>query len=149
VEGLAQADPAEHLACAADLAGLGILQHEDEQVALGAVLGPRQRLVGAGQLGDQCALVGGQVGEPAAGQLGHLVDRLEILRPCRAHPEAHRPSPLASRKMVSADNCARSARLAAIRNSLSEWIAPPRTPIVSTTGTPQAAILLPSHTPPV
>ena len=29
------------------------------------------------------------------------------------------------------------------------WILPPRTPIVSTTGTPQAAILLPSHTPPV
>ena len=28
------------------------------------------------------------------------------------------------------------------------WILPPRTPIVSTTGTPQAAMLLPSHTPP-
>ena len=30
-----------------------------------------------------------------------------------------------------------------------EWIAPPRTPIVSTTGTPQAAMLLPSQTPPL
>ena len=28
------------------------------------------------------------------------------------------------------------------------WILPPRTPIVSTTGTPHAAMLLPSHTPP-
>jgi hypothetical protein len=28
------------------------------------------------------------------------------------------------------------------------WILPPRTPIVSTTGTPHAAILLPSQTPP-
>ncbi len=34
-------------------------------------------------------------------------------------------------------------------NSSGEWILPPRTPIVSTTGTPLAAILLPSHTPPV
>ena len=51
--------------------------------------------------------------------------------------------------MVSADKAARSARLSTIRNSSMLWILPPRTPIVSTTGTPQAAILLPSHTPPV
>ena len=50
--------------------------------------------------------------------------------------------------MVSADSAARSARLSTIRNSSMLWILPPRTPIVSTTGTPQAAILLPSHTPP-
>ena len=53
-----------------------------------------------------------------------------------------------SRRMVSADNAARSLRLSTIRNSSMLWILPPRTPIVSTTGTPQAAILLPSHTPP-
>ena len=46
------------------------------------------------------------------------------------------------------DKAARSARLSTIRYSSMEWILPPRTPIVSTTGTPQAAILLPSHTPP-
>ena len=33
VEGLPEADPAEHLAGAADRAGIDILQHEDEQVA--------------------------------------------------------------------------------------------------------------------
>ena len=53
-----------------------------------------------------------------------------------------------SRRMVSADKAARSTRLSTIRNSSMLWILPPRTPIVSTTGTPQAAILLPSHTPP-
>ena len=41
--------------------------------------------------------------------------------------------------MVRAESWARSGRLAAIRYSSSEWMAPPRTPIVSTTGTPQAA----------
>ena len=45
-------------------------------------------------------------------------------------------------------SAARSARLSTIRNSSMLWILPPRTPIVSTTGTPQAAMLLPSHTPP-
>ena len=42
--------------------------------------------------------------------------------------------------MTRADNAARSARLAVMRNSSEEWIAPPRTPMVSTTGTPQAAM---------
>ena len=50
--------------------------------------------------------------------------------------------------MVSADKAARSFRLSTIRYSSMLWISPPRTPIVSTTGTPQAAMLLPSQTPP-
>ena len=83
----------------------------------GAALLVRERLLRARQLGDQGALVGGQVGEAAAGQLGHLVDRLEILVSRRPHPEAHKPSPCASLRIVSADRRARSARLSTIRYS--------------------------------
>ena len=54
----------------------------------------------------------------------------------------------AKRRIVSALSAARSCKLSTIRYSSALWILPPRTPIVSTTGTPQAAILLPSHTPP-
>ncbi len=104
IERLLGADPAEDLAGAADLPGLAILQHEDEQVAGGIA---RSRAAKASserdELGDERALVGGQVGEAAAGQLGHLVDRLEILVPRRPDPEAHKASPAASRRMVSAD----------------------------------------------
>ena len=58
-------------------------------------------------------------------------------------------SPVARRWRTSADSAARSASEETIRYSSGEWIAPPRTPIVSTTGTPQAAMLLPSQTPPL
>src|SRR4030095_15654468 len=80
--------------------------------------------------------------------LRHLVNRREVLAADGPNAIAHARSP-ASRRMVSADSAARSARLSTIRNSSMLWILPPRTPIVSTTGTPQAAILLPSQTPPV
>src|SRR4029453_5656266 len=106
----------------------------------------RKGFVGASQLGDQGSPIRGQVGETASGQLGHLVDRAEILAVGRPYAEAH--AACASRRIVSADKAARSARLSTIRNSSMLWILPPRTPIVSTTGTPQAAMLLPSHTPP-
>ena len=112
---------------------------------------PRSRAkacVGARELGDERALVGRQVGEAAAGQLRHLVDRLEILVRRRADPEAH-----AASSGEAQDGQRRQAR--ALDQALddqkfvrAEWIAPPRAPIVSTTGTPQAAILLPSQTPP-
>src|SRR6185369_17238637 len=87
------------------------------------------------------------IGEAAAGQLGHLVDRREILAAGRTDQIVHAASP-ARRMMVRADSAARSCKLSVIRYSSMLWILPPRTPIVSTTGTPQAAILLPSHTPP-
>src|SRR5207248_508769 len=87
------------------------------------------------------------IGEPAAGELGHLVDGTEIVAVRGPDSDAH-AAPLISRKMDSADSAARSFRLSTIRNSSMLWILPPRTPIVSTTGTPHAAILLPSHTPP-
>ena len=147
VERLDDADLAEHLAGAADLSALRILEHEHVEVARLRVVLAVEGFFGAGELGDQRAAVGRQVGEAAAGQLGHLVDGAEILAVRRADAEAHAGLP-ASRRMVSADKAARSLRLSTIRNSSALWILPPRTPIVSTTGTPQAAILLPSHTPP-
>ena len=94
VERLHHPDLAEHLAGAAHLAGLVMLQHEDEQIALGIALFAREGVFGSRQLGDQRALVGGQVGEAAAGQLRHLVDRLEILVPRRSYSEAHSASPV-------------------------------------------------------
>ena len=132
-------------------AGLGILEHEHEQVAVRRRPSSlREGVLGAGQLGDQRALVGGQVGEAAAGQLGHLVDRLEILVRAPAGPGSSQRLPVGEAQDGRAPTAAR-ARPGCRRSDIppAEWIAPPRTPIVSTTGTPQAAILLPSQTPPV
>ena len=96
------------------------------------------------------ALVGRQVGEAAAGQLRHLVDRLEILVPRRRGPGSSQTLPIGQPQDRQRRQAAR-ARPGCRRSDIprSEWIAPPRAPIVSTTGTPQAAILLPSQTPPV
>src|SRR6185437_2569371 len=147
IEGLDDSDLPEDLAGAADLVPLGVLQHEHIEVGGLAVVAPLEALVGAIELGDQRAAIGGQVGEAATGELRHLVDGAEIVSGCGADPEAHAAS-AASRRMVSALRAARSARLSTIRNSSMLWILPPRTPIVSTTATPQAAMLLPSQTPP-
>src|SRR4029079_2107150 len=81
------------------------------------------------------------------GQFRHLVHGAEVVAGRGADAKAHALLP-ASRNMVRADKAARSARLSTIRYSSALWILPPRTPIVSTTGTPQAAMLLPSQTPP-
>src|SRR5690348_5192075 len=146
IEGLGHPDLPEHLAGSADLARLGILQHEYVKIARLAVGLAREALVGPLELVDERCPLGRQVGESASRKLGHLVDGAEILARRRPHSVAHRPS--ASRRMVSADKAARSDKLSVIRNSSMLCILPPRTPMVSTTGTPQAAILFPSHTPP-
>src|SRR5438067_2359208 len=116
VKWLHHTDLAEHLAGPADLAALRILEDEDVEVALLPVLLARERPVRAGELGDEGATVGGQVGEAASGQLGHLIDGAKILARGRTDPEAHVAS-VASRRMVSALNAARSGRLSTIRNS--------------------------------
>ncbi len=119
IKGLLDADPAEHLAGAADLRRCPTFSSTNTNRSPSGVARRRAKArLGARELGDQRALVRRQVGEAAAGQLRHLVDRLEILVPRRAHPEAHKSSPLARRRMVSADNCARSTRLSTIRYSV-------------------------------
>src|SRR5690348_6762201 len=147
IERLNHAHLTEHLPGAADHPGLRVLEHEDIEIALLPVFLAGKGSVGAGELGHKRAAVRGQVGEAAAGQFGHLVDGAKILGGRGSDAKAHAPS-AASRRMVSALKAARSARLSTIRYSSVLWILPPRTPIVSTTGTPQAAMLLPSQTPP-
>ena len=150
VEWHALTDLGEQLAGAAHLAGFGVLQHQHEQLVAGLIgFGAAERLGAALQLGEQRRLFGRQVGETAAGQLGHFIEGLQIAFVGGADDEAHAWPRSAMRRMVTADSAARSGRLSAMRNSSVEWIAPPRAPIVSTTGTPHAAMLLPSHTPPV
>src|SRR3982751_1556074 len=116
VKGLDDTDLAEHLAGAADFAALQILEHEDVEVAALLVAYAAERRIRSGELGDQGRTVGRQVGEPATGELRHLVDGLEVIAVCRADAEAHAAS-AARRRMVSADNAARSFRLSTIRNS--------------------------------
>src|SRR4051794_21307682 len=147
IEGLGDADLAEHLAGAADLPGLWILEDEHVEIADLGVLVAGEALLRPVELADERLPIGREIGEAAARQFRHLVNGPEILAGRRSYAVAHGACPI-SRRMVSADNAARSARLSVIRNSSMLWILPPRTPIVSTTGTPQAAILLPSQTPP-
>src|SRR5215213_4330724 len=146
IEGLLDADLPEHLAGAADLPRLRVLQHKHIEVAVLAIVRARKAGLRLRKLRDERCALRREVREPAAGQLRHLVDGGEIVGTGRPDAEAHDSS--AKRRIVSADKAARSARLSTIRNSSMLWILPPRTPIVSTTGTPQAAMLLPSQTPP-
>src|SRR5690349_19384553 len=146
IEGLDHADLAEYLASAADLAAGTVLQHEHVHVPGLAVLFACEALLGSIELGDQGRAIRRQVREAAARQLRHFVDGAEILAGGRPNREAHAAP--ARRRTVSALKAARSASDSAIKYSSALWILPPRTPIVSTTGTPQAAILLPSQTPP-
>src|SRR5690606_2826444 len=143
------ADLRHQLAGSAEFLRSGALEHEHEQIV-------RQRfsLPGEGglcplQLAPQRLAIGRQIGKPAAGELRHLVERFEIGSPGCTQTKAHIISPVASRWSTSAESSARSFSDGTIMNSSGEWIAPPRTPMVSTTGIPQAAMLLPSHTPPV
>ena len=73
IKGPVVADLAKHLAGAADCLGLDILEHEQEQIVvliLTFALEPGLRF---GQFGFERRFVGGQVGEPAPGQLGKVV----------------------------------------------------------------------------
>src|SRR4029079_3723629 len=106
----------EDLAGPADLPRFGVLEHEHEQVAGLAVFLPGEALVPPRGLLARGRRVGGEGGGAAAGQLGHLVDRAKVLAGRRADAIAHLPLP-ASRRIVSADKAARSARLSTIRNS--------------------------------
>src|SRR4051812_22064381 len=115
IEGLDDSDLSEDLASPADHTCLRILEHEDVQVGFLPFLLARKRSPRPFELGHQSAAVGGQVGEAAAGQLGHLIDGAEILAGRRADTKAHAAPP--RRKMVSALNAARWARLAVIRYS--------------------------------
>jgi len=92
---------------------------------------------GAVQLRGERLAVGGQVGEAAAGQLGHLVEMLKVRGAGRADTVGHWPLLPESRSSTSAESAARSASDGTIMYSCGEWIAPPRTPIVSTTATPE------------
>src|SRR5690606_628550 len=132
--GPALPDLAEDLAGAADLAAVEILEHHQIQLVRRIFLVAGETRLGAFEPGAERLFVGGQVGEAAAGQLRHFIDALQIARPGRSDHMIHSAPRSAILVMVSADNCARSARLSVIRNSSAEWIAPPRGPMVSTTG---------------
>src|SRR5947199_9547730 len=101
VERLDDSDLTEHLAGAADLAALGVLEHEHVEIGGLLVLLTREGRVGPGELGDQCSTVGRKVGKAAAGQLGHLIDGAEILALSGTDAKAH-GFPPASRRMVKA-----------------------------------------------
>ena len=74
-----RADLAEDLAGAADLPGLGIFQHEQEQIIGDAVLVPRETGRGALQPGRQRGAIRRQIGQPAAGGQRHGIDGLQII----------------------------------------------------------------------
>src|SRR5262245_18935743 len=113
VEGLDDPDLAEDLAGALDRARLRVLEHEQVEIGRLLIFPAAKAIVGTCELGDERMLVGGQAGETAAGELGHLVDRGEILAAGRADQIVHTAS-LARRRMVSAESDARSFRLSTI-----------------------------------
>src|SRR5215203_3010971 len=129
VERTVAPDLAEDLAGAADGAALEILEHEQIQIVELALAFAREPFRRFAELVLQRLLVGGQVGEAAAGQLRHLVERVEIVFAGGADAKTH-AAPPAIRRIVSADKAARSARLSTIRYSSMLWILPPRTPMV-------------------
>src|SRR3546814_3407585 len=77
IEGPALPDLPEDLAGAAHLAGRAVLEDEQIQFVRRIVLGGREARLGALQLAAQRFLVGGQVGEAAARQFRHFIDRSE------------------------------------------------------------------------
>src|SRR5438270_1543913 len=146
IEGLIDSDLPEHLARAADFPRFRVLHHKHVEVSRLRVLLAREALFRPGELRDEGRALRRKVGKPTPRQLGHFVDRGEVGAGGGTNAKGH--AAVARRRMVRALSSARSSKLSTMRYSSALWILPPRTPIVSTTGTPQAAILLPSHTPP-
>src|SRR5687768_3061849 len=119
------ADLAHQLAGAAHLAGRSVLEHQHELLVAERVALVAPGRLGALELAGEGLAVGGQVGEAAAGQLGHLVERLEVVGPRGPEAKAHRRPSVARRWRTSADKAARSLSEEAIKYSSGEWIAPP------------------------
>ena len=126
IERPALADLRHHLAGAAHLAGLGVFQHQHEQVVASARRASRANdLADRSSLAGQRPAIGRQVGEAAAGQLGHLVERVRD-RPRRAArmTKRHSVSPRwPGGAGPRAESAARSDSELAIMNSSGEWIA--------------------------
>ncbi len=78
VEGVKLADLGEDLAGAAHFAGRGVFEHEHEQFVGERAFAAHKGGAAPVQLGAQRAAVRGQVGEAAAGQLGHFVKMLQV-----------------------------------------------------------------------
>src|SRR5205085_11695531 len=116
IEGPLGPDRAEYLARPADLLRLRVFEDKDVKVVGRSLIEPLETGLAALELILQRHFFRRQVGEPAAGQLGKIVESAQVGLAGRADAEAHL-SPPASRRMVSADRAARSARLSTIRNS--------------------------------
>ena len=114
------ADLAEKLTGAAHLPGFSIFQHERKLVVAKFVGVARKGSIRPFKLlGQRCA-IGRQIGETAAGQLGHLVEVFEVADMRGAQAKGHRWSPEDSLARTSALSAARSRSEGTIMNSSGE-----------------------------